>query len=358
MAVSGERAPGRRVPGGWPGDRLPHGELVDAGGSRVHVVRDGSGRPPVLLSSGLGGTWLDWVPVVPLLAARHEVVRFDRPGLGYSPPVPWAPSLRAEADRIAALVRALSPGEPGPSPAEPEASSVQPEPSTSEAGSRPPVIVAAHSMAAFHAEAFARLYPELVGGLVLVDPSSEPEPDVLPARVRIALSELGSRAGRLTGRAAGLLGLTAALAPPIRSFATMQATVRRIDPVPPADARAAYGTGEAIGATLAELACYRWQAVDLARIREDRPFPAVPLIVLAATGRLRSPGARQRSVSRARELAQMAPGGRQMEIPDSGHLVSFDRPDAIADAIESVTADMAAAAGDAPGQRGNSANGE
>ena len=344
MAVSGERAPGRRIPGGRPGDRFPPGEMVEVGGSRLHVVRDGSGRPPVLLSSGLGGTWLDWVPVVPLLAGRHEVVRFDRPGLGYSPAVPWAPALRAEADRMADLVRTLSPGEL--------------EPSAGERESYPRVIVAAHSMAAFHAEAFARLYPELIGGLVLVDPSSEPGPDVLPPRARIALSELGSRAGLITGRAAGLLGLTAALAPPIRRFATVQATVRRIDPVPPADARAVYGTGEAIGATLAELACYRWQAVDLARIREDRPFPAVPLIVLAATGRLRSPGARQRSVSRARELAQMAPGGRQMEIPDSGHLVSFDRPDAIADAIESVTADMAAAAGDAPGQRGNSANGE
>lgn len=336
MAVSGRRAPGGRVPGGRPaGDGFPPGELVDAGDSALHVVRDGSGRPPVLLTSGLGGTWLDWIAVVPLLADRHEVARFDRPGLGFSPPVPHAPALRAEADRMAALVRALFPGD---------------------AGSGSPVIVAAHSMAAFHAEAFARLYPQLVGGLVLVDPSSEPDPDFLPPRIRTAVSELGSKAGLLAGRAAGALGLARALAPPARSLATAQATVRRVDPVPAADARAAYGTGDSVGATLAELACYRWQAVDLARLREELPFPAVPLAVLAATGRLRNQRARLRSTSRSRQLAQMPAGGQYLEIADSGHLVSFDRPDAIADAIETVAAEMAGPAGGAPGERGSSTN--
>lgn len=340
-----ERAGGaRQVPGGhgpgWRGilafpalragrprpgreDRLPTGELMDAGGSRLHVVRDGAGRPPVVLSSGLGGTWLDWIPVVPLLTARHEVVRYDRPGLGYSPPVARAPALRAEADRIAALVRALFPGEP--------------------------VIVAAHSMAAFHAEAFARLYPRLIGGLVLVDPSFEPAPDVLPLRMRTALSELGSRAGLLAGRAAGALGIARALAPPGRSIAVRQSSVRRADPVPLADARAAYGSAEAVGATLAELACYRSQAVDLARLRDERRFPAVPLVVLAATGRLRTDRTRRRWVSRTQQLARLAPGGRHVAITDSGHLVSFDRPDAIADAIEAVTAAMPGGTGDAPG---------
>jgi pimeloyl-ACP methyl ester carboxylesterase len=317
----------------------------------------------VVLTSGLGGTWLDWISVVPLLAARHEVVRFDRPGLGYSPPVSRGPTLRAEADRIAALVRSLYPGERAPAsyPGERASSPSAPASRASERGRTrstgepaldTPVIVAAHSMAAFHAEAFARLYPQLTGGLVLVDPSYEPETDFLPAPMRGALSELGSRAGLLSGRAAGVLGLARALAPPARSLAAILTSVRHVDPVPPADARAAYGTGEAVGATLAELACYRWQAVDLARLREGRAFPAVPLVVLAATGRLRSDEARRRWTSRTQQIARMTPAGRHVEIANSGHLVSFDRPDAIADAIEAVTAAMPGPAGDVHGNRG------
>jgi pimeloyl-ACP methyl ester carboxylesterase len=341
MAVSGKPAPGRHNPG-WrvirafpslsagkagPGRRspLPPGELVEAGGSPLHVVKDGAGRPPVVLCCGLGGTWLDWIPVVPLLAARHEVVRYDRPGLGHSPPVPSAPALRAEADRMAALVRALFPGEP--------------------------VIVAAHSMAAFHAEAFARLYPHLIGGLVLVDPSFKPAPDVLP-QLLAAIPQLGSRAGLMAGRAIGALGIARALAPSGRGASVRYSTVRGIDPVPPADTRAAYGSAEAVGATFAELACYRQQAVDLDRLREELPFPAVPLAVLAATGRARSVKARRRRISGTQQLARLAPGGRHAEIADSGHLISFDRPDAIASAVEEVTAHMARGTGDAPGNGG------
>lgn len=333
MAVSGSRRSfgrGRRAssstgagsPSPGPGDRVPPGQLVEAGESRLHVVRDGTGRPPVIMTSGLGGTWLEWISVVPLVAARHQVVRFDRPGLGHSPPVAHGPALRAEADRIAALASTIFPGDP--------------------------VVVVAHSMAAFHAEAFARLYPHLTGGLVLVDPSYEPAPDPLPPLMRTALSEAGSWAGLLTGRAAGMLGLARVLAPPSRSFAAMQGTVRRLDPVPAADARSAYGTGETVGATLAELACYRWQAVDLAGVRSELPFPPVPLVVLAATGRLRGEQSRRRSISRSEELAAMTPGGKHIEITDSGHLVAFDRPDAVAEAIETVTSAMAGRNADVP----------
>lgn len=336
MAVSGNKPSGvrwaRAFPAGRagspppdPGARVPPGELVDAAGSRLHVVRDGNGRPPVLMSSGLGGTWLDWVAVVPLVAARHEVVRFDRPGLGYSAPVSHGPGLRAEADRMAALAQQKLPGEP--------------------------VIVAAHSMAAFHAEAFARLYPHLTGGLVLVDPAYEAGRDPVPPRMRTALSALGSQAGQLAGRVAGVLGLSRLLAPPARTLATMHATVRRVDPVPLADSRAANGTGQAVGATLAELACYRWQADDLARLREEVPFPPVPLVVLAATGRLRGDESRRRLLSSTQELARITPRGKHVEITDSGHLIAFDRPDAVAEAIETVTDAMSGPAGDAPADR-------
>lgn len=37
----------------------PPGRLVSVGGSRVHVVESGAGRPTVVLESGMGGNVLD-----------------------------------------------------------------------------------------------------------------------------------------------------------------------------------------------------------------------------------------------------------------------------------------------------------
>lgn len=48
--------------------------------------REGSGEP-LLLIPGLGGELGVWEPVVPALAARHEVIAVDPPGFGASPPL-------------------------------------------------------------------------------------------------------------------------------------------------------------------------------------------------------------------------------------------------------------------------------
>ncbi|WP_369334548.1 alpha/beta fold hydrolase, partial [Streptomyces chryseus] len=59
------------------------GRFLDIGGAAHHVVVEGAG-PVCVLSAGLGMSWFDWDPVVPLLAPFRTVVRFDRPGHGLS----------------------------------------------------------------------------------------------------------------------------------------------------------------------------------------------------------------------------------------------------------------------------------
>jgi pimeloyl-ACP methyl ester carboxylesterase len=49
--------------------------------------RGGSGEPLVLVH-GLGHTWRGWKPMLPLLERDFEVLAFDLPGFGYSPPLP------------------------------------------------------------------------------------------------------------------------------------------------------------------------------------------------------------------------------------------------------------------------------
>jgi 3-oxoadipate enol-lactonase len=55
----------------------------------IHHRLDGDGAAPVLvLSSSLGTTHEMWDPVVPALAARYHVLRYDHPGHGGSPAGP------------------------------------------------------------------------------------------------------------------------------------------------------------------------------------------------------------------------------------------------------------------------------
>lgn len=159
------------------------GRFVRVGGDVLHVVVEGQGAVCVL-SAGLAMAWFDWDAVAALLAARgRTVVRFDRPGHGLSGPAGAPPTTAGETHRIAGLLDALGYG--GPAAA--------------------PVTVVGHSIAAFHAEGFARLYPERTAALVLLDGSVEEDPrTVLPAALRTG-------AARALGRAVTAAGLPAAL---------------------------------------------------------------------------------------------------------------------------------------------------
>jgi pimeloyl-ACP methyl ester carboxylesterase len=60
----------------------------------LNHVRQGQGDPLILLHS-LGGSLVQWAPVMDLLAAEREVVAIDMPGFGESAPLPDGVSPRA-----------------------------------------------------------------------------------------------------------------------------------------------------------------------------------------------------------------------------------------------------------------------
>ncbi|KAB2342100.1 alpha/beta fold hydrolase [Actinomadura rudentiformis] len=278
--------------------------LENVDGEQVHLVTSGpADGPPLLLSSGLGGAWFDWQPSVDLLEGRCRVYNFDRPGLGLSPLAASPPSLRRDVTILAGLAE--------------------------RAGA--PVIVVAHSVAGFHAEALARLHPDLVRGLVLVDPSCESEPH---ARVRLAA--LLDPAAKALGAAMGFTRLSKVVGPAGRRL-VMRCTSDRGEPVPAETVRSVYGRGTVLGTVLSEEFAYREMAEDLFRLRERRPFPAIPLVVLTALG---DPGQSEdeRENWRAghRRLAEMSPYGRQVVLPGTRHMVQLDRPEAVAEAVTAV----------------------
>jgi pimeloyl-ACP methyl ester carboxylesterase len=284
---------------------LPGG-ILRIGTDRLHVVTAGDGSPPVVLSSGLGGAWFDWLGVAELLADRHRLVIFDRPGLGGSPPLSGVATLRAEADRLAAL--------------------------SDWAGS--PVIAVGHSYAAFHVEALARLYPDLVAGLVLVDPSYEQQP---PAHGRLLL-KLGP-AARFAGALLERTGAARRVGPRLHTR-TMDLLSHRGVVAPAHQVMAVYGRGHVLGTTLKEDSEYRQMAVDLVTLRRHRPFPpGVSVRVITALGGLKGEAERREQTEAQAVLAAMGRAGRQIVLPNARHMVQVDTPEVVARAVAELCAD-------------------
>jgi pimeloyl-ACP methyl ester carboxylesterase len=69
---------------------------------RLNFVRAGEG-PPLLLLHSLGGSLVQWSPVMDALAAEREVVAVDMPGFGESPKLPQGVEPRAANLATAAL---------------------------------------------------------------------------------------------------------------------------------------------------------------------------------------------------------------------------------------------------------------
>ncbi|MFC8196065.1 alpha/beta fold hydrolase [Streptomyces sp. NPDC057298] len=267
--------------------------FVRIGGVPHHIRVEGTG-PACLLSVGLGMAWFDWDPVVPLLAPYRTIVRFDRPGLGLSGHARAWPTLTGEAERIARVLDA--------------------------AGVGTPATVVGHSLAGFHCEAFARLYPERTAGLVLVDTAVEenPRPRAAPA--------LRDAATRACGTLLAGAGLPRAVGPLLRRTAVRAGRRGGGDPAPAGLVRRAYSTSRFLRAVLAENARYRDQAVELASLRQWLPLDARVTVLAAHTG-----GSR-RWLERQERLAERLGGTFRVSAP-AGHLVMLDRPRDVAGAV-------------------------
>jgi pimeloyl-ACP methyl ester carboxylesterase len=245
------------------------GAVVEVLGSDVHVVTDGpADAPPVVLTCGLAGAIADWDAVTALLSPTTRVLRFDRPGTGASTPSSQPPSARREVAVLDAVLDACE-----------------------------PAVVVGHSLAGLHVEAFARLRPARVRGVVLVDPSLAPPGIGRPFD-----------AGAVLATALVRLGAASAAA---RCASAVLAVLGR----PPARA-----------AAVAELAGYADLVAEVDALRRAHPLPDVPWWVLTA-------GARRRVVAVHESMADLAPHGVHRLVPEASHMMQLDDPAAVADAV-------------------------
>jgi pimeloyl-ACP methyl ester carboxylesterase len=115
---------------------------VDFGGP-LEVDSDQAGVPIVMLH-GLGGSHLNWVRIAPELAKHHRVYAVDLAGFGLTPGTNRSATVQGNAELVAEIVREVVGG---------------------------PAVLVGNSMGAMVSLLMTDAHPELVEGLVLVDPS-------------------------------------------------------------------------------------------------------------------------------------------------------------------------------------------
>lgn len=117
--------------------------FVDVEGS-VHYQEVGDGGPVLILVHGIGASYLSWYPVVEALSEQHRVLAIDLIGHGFTPPHGRKATVRRNAELLADFADLMSEQE---------------------------VILVGNSMGGLVSLLTAVTRPELVAGLVLVNPA-------------------------------------------------------------------------------------------------------------------------------------------------------------------------------------------
>jgi pimeloyl-ACP methyl ester carboxylesterase len=130
----------------WYQKPLPPGSTVDVDGRKVYCTLKGAGAPTVLIEAAMGAVSPEWWMIQEELARTTRVLTYDRAGYGWSGPADEPRSSAAEAAELKELIDELE--------------------------IDGPIVLVGHSLGGLLVNHFARLFPEMVGAVVLIDPAS------------------------------------------------------------------------------------------------------------------------------------------------------------------------------------------
>jgi len=301
----------------------PPGQLIDVGGHRLHVSGIGQG-PVVVFDAALGGSSISWTLVTPHVTPFARALVYDRAGFGWSDAGPMPRTAGRIADELRVLLE--------------------------RSGEKPPYVLVGHSFGGLVMRIFAKRYPDVSAGLVLVDPA-QPEDWLNPAgreleRLRrgALLCRFGARASRvgvarvvsaLVGRGAltpawsiarwftggelraddqwilgPLLKLPIEVRGPLRSFWTQAKFF------------------EALGSQIETMRTSSAETLDAAA----GGYGDLPLITITQA----NPGDHRMRQQTA--LAGLSARGSHVIAEKSGHWIPLDEPEVVSDAIKTVLA--------------------
>ena len=147
----------------------PEGQFIDLPTGRIHVVERGQPQgtaPDLVLIHGSNGSTRDMsFALAPALKDRYRILMFDRPGLGYSDPLPAA-SIAAQAQGLQQAAAALGAERP---------------------------LVLGQSYGGAVALAWAVHHPENIAGLITVSGPSHPWDTPLDPLYRLTSNPIGAQ---------------------------------------------------------------------------------------------------------------------------------------------------------------------
>jgi pimeloyl-ACP methyl ester carboxylesterase len=288
---------------------------TDAGGCRVRWVEAGKGDPAVVLVPGSRDNILTWTTVLPALARSARVVAYDRAGLGISEPAPGPRRVDPQLDELAAVIE--------------------------DSGAAPCVLVG-HSWGGILAQLLASRRPDLVAGLVLIDPAHEDMTGGLPRWLR--------RAVRAATEARPVVLLaTGRLRPALRRAALRDAAQVSDDPQVRAAIAAAYAARADLRHVRGEHAESHGIAASEPRIRALRQAaepPNVPAVLLSATSG--APAVVRTRWTALQVQAAHALRARHLTVPGTGHGIHRERPESVVETILHVVGEVRGELEDAP----------
>ena len=276
-------------------------------GRRLGWVQSGEGGPTVVLEAGAMSPVASFAAVFQQLAADFHVVAYDRAGYGVSDAAPL--TLELQLGDLVAVLDAAGDG---------------------------PCVVVGHSWGGLLAQVAAWSRPDLIAGLVLVDPAHESLYDDLPAETAAELGRHPSRTKppRDDPRAADL---------PAETLEEAEDVARSVGADPHVltlltTAFQSYvATDDQVFTQLDELPMILDHIDEIAvrRASSSSAWTGKPLVVLTATkGR---PPDSTKQVLALQEALVASVGGRHIVVPDSGHYIHIDRPDLVVRAVRDVT---------------------
>ena len=301
---------------------LPPGRMIDVGGRAMHVHATGKGTPIVVLEAGIAASSVSWSMVQERIARTTTVVSYDRAGFGFSEAAAGSNATARDAALDLVLTLACS-------------------------GFAGPYVLVGHSYGALIVRLCRQDFPDLVAGLVLVDPVVRAEWRDMSAEKRrmLARGVMLSRRGALLAR----LGIVR-----VALWMLLSGSKR----IPKLLARISAGNGASVTDRLVgevrKMPKEHWPAiawhwskarsftamaqnlaslpVSVRQIDDRSSLGDLPLVVLSAGKEIAEHGADARLSSR----------GEPFVVKDSGHWIQLDAPDAVAAAIEKVVREVRA----------------
>ena len=284
------------------------GRSVDIGGRTLNIHCAGEGTPTVVFVSGRTAPGYVWTPAQRGVSAFTRACWYDRADLGWS--------------------------DSGPDPAWGDAAARDLHVLAQNAGLMPPLVMVGHSLGGHIIRLYQHAYPGEVSGMVFADAAHEDAGTIqgmphrdrppIPRSVILGLSVVLGRLGmwRFMSSPPG---------PPPKHWNADEwdilARLRRQRNVLLADAKVGPG----------------YATDDL--VRSAGGLEDMPLIVLTQGSPIQDPhsteaGVRRGWVDLQRRLAERSRRGRQVLVPNSGHGIPQEAPDAVIDAVREIVTEV------------------